>query len=59
MPRDVLDTKIYTLKELMPIIGVSYRTLLTYVQKDRIKAVKIGKNWQVTEENLKRFLSGE
>ena len=55
-----LDTfRLYTLTEVEPILGVSHRTLLDYVKKGKIKAVKIGGKWKVTEENLKAFINGE
>lgn len=55
-----LDTfRLYTLTEVEPILGVSHRTLLDYVKKGKIKAVKIGGKWKVSEENLKAFINGE
>ena len=51
--------KLYTLSELQPILGVSNRTLHTYIKDGRLKAVKIGGKWKVTEENLKKFVNGE
>lgn len=55
-----LDTfRLYTLTEVEPILGVSHRTLLDYVKKGKIKAVKIGGKWKVSEQNLKAFINGE
>ena len=55
-----LDTfRLYTLTEVEPILGVSHRTLLDYVRKGKIKAVKIGGKWKVSAENLKAFINGE
>ena len=55
-----LDTfRLYTLTEVEPILGVSHRTLLDYVRKGKIKAVKIGGKWKVSEENLRAFINGE
>lgn len=55
-----LDTfRLYTLTEIEPILGVSHRTLLDYVKTGKIKAVKIGGKWKVSEENLKAFINGE
>lgn len=50
---------VYSLTELEPILGVTHRTLLTYVTSGRLKAVKIGGKWKVSEENLKKFINGE
>lgn len=55
-----LDTfRLYTLTEIEPILGVSHRTLLDYVAKKKIKAVKVGGKWKVSEANLKAFINGE
>lgn len=51
--------KLYTLKELESILGVTNRTLQTYVKTGKIKAAKVGGKWKVTEANLLKFLNGE
>jgi len=43
--------KVYALADLAPLLGVTYRTLLTYVKTKKLKAVKIGGRWKVTPEN--------
>lgn len=53
------ELKFYTLAELEEILKVTNRTLLTYARSGKLKAVKIGGKWIVSEENLKKFLSGE
>ena len=56
---DVLqDLTVYTLTELEPILGVTHRTLLTYVKDGRLKAVKIGGKWKVSKDNLELFVNG-
>lgn len=50
---------VYTLTELEPVLGVTHRTLLQYVKDGKLKAVKIGGKWKVSEDNLKRFINGE
>ena len=51
--------KVYSLTEIEPILGVTHRTLLTYVKDGRLKGVKIGGKWKVSEENLRKFINGE
>ena len=53
------NLNVYTLTELEPILGVTHRTLLTYVKSGKLKAVKIGGKYKVSEENLKKFINGE
>jgi excisionase family DNA binding protein len=51
------DIKVYTLDEVAGIIKVTRRTLYTYLKEGKLKAVKIGKYWRVSEEALKVFIS--
>lgn len=52
------DLKIYTKKEVADILGVSERTVWNYIKAGRLKAVKIGGKWKVSDENLKKFVNG-
>ena len=56
--QDIKDLRLYTLTELESIIGVTHRTLLTYVKDGKLKAIRIGNKWRVSKENLERFLQG-
>lgn len=51
--------RLYTLSELEPILGVTHRTLQTYIKNGRLKGVKIGGKWKVSEETLKKFINGD
>jgi len=51
--------RLYSLTEIEPIVGVSHRTLMRYVYDGKLKAVKIGGKWKVSEEALKKFINGE
>ena len=53
------EFKLYTLTELEGVLGVSHRTLLTYVKQGRLKAVKVGGKWKVTKDQLKAFVEGD
>ena len=53
------ELKVYSLTEIEPILGVTHRTLLTYIKDGRLKGVKIGGKWKVSGENLKKFVNGE
>lgn len=63
MAKDIIKSidglKLYTLTEVEPIIGVTHRTLLSYVKDGKLKANKVGGKWKVTEESLKSFLNGK
>lgn len=49
----------YTIKEVATMFDVSERTISEYIRNGRIKAVKIGHNYFISEDNLKRFVNGE
>lgn len=51
--------KMYTLEEVAAILGVSVRTMHTYVKTGKIRAVKIGGSWKVSTKNLQQFIDGE
>ena len=56
MPVRVAGLKLYSLDELSKILEVNKVTLRGYIQQGRLKAIKIGRSYRVTEENLKDFL---
>ena len=49
--------KVYTLEELVEVLHVTRRTLYNYIREGKLKAVKMGKYWRVTEKQLEEFLS--
>ena len=51
------DIKVYTLDEVADILKVTKRTLYSYVKEGKLTAVKMGKYWRVSEENLQAFIS--
>ena len=50
------ELKVYTLEEIAELLHITRRTLYTYVKEGKLKAVKVGKYWRVTEKNLQEFL---
>ena len=50
------DFKVYTLNEVADILKVTKRTLYNYIKEGTLHAVKIGKYWRVSEENLQDFI---
>lgn len=51
------DIKVYTLDEVSEIMKLTKRTLYNYIKSGTLKAVKMGKYWRVSEENLRDFIS--
>ena len=48
--------KVYTLEEVIDILKVSRRTIYNYIKADQLKAIKVGREWRVTEKALAAFL---
>ncbi len=57
--QDISNFKMYSLQDIAKILGVTYRTVVNYKNAGKIKAVKIGNRWRISEDNLKEFLQGE
>lgn len=53
------EIRLYTLTELESVLGVTHRTLQGYVKDGKLKAVKLGGKWKVTEQNLLDFINGK
>lgn len=51
------ELKVYTIEEVVELLHVTRRTVYSYIKEGKLKAVKIGKYWRVTEKNLEDFLS--
>ena len=51
------DLKVYTLDVVADILKVTKRTLYNYIKAGELPAIKMGKYWRVTQENLQSFVS--
>lgn len=49
--------KTYMVKELVPILKVTGRTIRNYIRQNKLKASFIGNRFIVSEEDLQEFLS--
>jgi len=59
MAKQIGKIKLYSVKDLNESLGVNERTVREWFRKGRIKGVKIGTEWHVTEENLGKFVYAE
>lgn len=53
------EMKVYTIDEVATLLQVTRRTIYTYIKDGKLKAVKIGKYWRITEKALEAFLTPE
>ena len=51
------SSKVYTLNEVANILKITRQTVYDNIKKGNIAAVKIGKSWRVTHENLQTYIS--
>ncbi len=59
MSKQIGNIKLYSVKDLHNALGINERTIRDWFNKKRFKGVKIGTEWHITEENLRRFLNAE
>lgn len=59
MPKEIMGTTLYTLKEAAELFGITQRTMFIYLKDKRIVGQKIGGKWYFTEETLKKFIRGD
>jgi len=51
------ELRAYSLTDVEAALGVTHRTLQTWVTEGHVKAVKIGGRWRVPETELRRILT--
>lgn len=51
------EMKLYKLAELESIFGVTHRTLLSYIYKKTLPAIKVGGFWRVKGQDVANFLN--
>ena len=57
MPRDILGIVTYTTEETAQLLGVTKRTLMTYLTSGKMIASKIGGRWAITDQQIKDFVN--
>lgn len=55
-PNNVTPIKFYTSKDLCVLLGISLPYAQKLVRDGRIKAIKVGNEWRITEEHLQEYL---
>lgn len=57
--REVLGVKLYSTEETAELLGVTERTVRTYIKAGKLQGVKVAGSWEISEENIKDFLNGK
>ena len=53
----IKNTKMLTPKDISEILSISYESALAFIKNSGIDYVLVGRQYRVSEEKLKRFLS--
>ncbi len=51
-----LEKKLYSTTEMAEVVGVSSAYLRRLLSQGRIEGVKVGSNWAVSREEVRRFI---
>jgi len=50
------DIRVYTTEEALEVLKVTKRTLYRYIKAGQIKAIRLGREYRITEDALRDFL---
>ena len=59
MPLEVSGLKLYSVDEVAEMLKSTKPTIRAYFKEGKIKGQKITGKWYITEDNLKKYLSGD
>lgn len=59
MPTEIEGIRFYTVAEAAEALKVTPQTIRKYIKEGKLEAKRIGRPLLITENNLKRFLTGE
>ncbi len=57
--RKIRRISFFTTDQLVDILDLSILTVRKYLKEGKIKAVKIGQRWYISNKNLDSFLKGK
>lgn len=57
MPTEIAGKKMYSLQEVADTLGVHYQTAKSWRADKKLKAIKIGRSYLVSEEELQRIVN--
>lgn len=57
--KEIAGIKLYSITELCSLMDCKRPTIYKLITKGKLGATKIGRNYMVSEENLKKYLNGQ
>lgn len=55
----IMAIKTYTVDEVATQLDISPRTVREYIRKGKLKAVKVGNKYIISEDNYRDFVNGK
>ncbi|MDO8674419.1 MAG: helix-turn-helix domain-containing protein [Dehalococcoidia bacterium] len=52
---ELIDGKVYSIRELQELLGISRMLALRLVQSGRLHGVKVGKSWRVLGSDIRDY----
>jgi predicted site-specific integrase-resolvase len=59
MPLEISGLKLYNVDEVTEMLKSTKPTIRAYFKEGIIKGQKVAGKWYITEDNLKKYLSGD
>lgn len=53
------DFEVYSVKEVAAILKTSCQQVRKMIQNEELPAVKVGREWRITQEGIQNFLDDE
>lgn len=57
--KNIPDIQLFTLAEVSDALGITTRSLKTYIKNGQLKAVKLAGKWRISSDNLRAFVNGD
>ena len=51
-----MQTKLYSIKDMVPILKLHPKTILRFIREGKLMARKVGRTWMVQEDDLNAYL---
>jgi len=48
--------KLYKLAQVCQMLNITYPTVLNYIRTGKLKGIKMGGQWRIRHQDLKRFI---
>ena len=53
----MVNEKFYTVQEVADLLQVHWQSVLNYIKNGKLKALKLGKGYRVSQESLDEFIA--